>query len=457
MLVRMLLHDSCTHRVGRSAARRLLKPAGTMTWLPGFQRSCGKGSVYALVRVSAVIGVLGVFGACGLDASETELSEATSAVTVSSFITSSCSTAVVIGLSNQIADEVGCMSPSSLVRFRAGDGITITSNAVLPYLAANAKADLLAAGNVQINSAFRTVAQQYLLLQWFQRGRCGITAAARVGRSNHESGRAVDLANHSTRVTAMGSHGWAHNVPGDPVHFEHLSSADIRGKDTLAFQRLWNRNHATDRIAEDGVYGAQTEARLRQSPATGFARGASCGARALVAGVVAIDGPDRIAPGARAHYRITLNNTTGAEWPADATLVVAGGSASELHDAASWISNIEVGPIGAVIPPGQQGTVELDVVAPRVATRTPIGVELALMDGTTQVGTVSLSMTVTPDGDEGLSGDSDDQYDDLYDGQYDGEVTGGCTAGGGVGLLALAPVLLVLRRRRRRCHERRTR
>ena len=174
-----------------------------------------------------------MLAACGLDAGEPDTSEVASAVTVSSTVTTSCTTAVVIGLSSQIADEVGCMSPNSLVRFAASSGISITSNAVLPYLAANAKADLMAVGDVQINSAFRTVAQQYLLLQWFNLGRCGITAAAAVGRSNHESGRAVDLANYSTRVTAMANRGWAHDVAGDPVHFDHLSSPDIRGKDTL--------------------------------------------------------------------------------------------------------------------------------------------------------------------------------------------------------------------------------
>src|SRR4051812_45385710 len=110
-----------------------------MTRPSGFPHSHG--------RFHITLGALGLLGACGLDASEPDTSEAISAVTVSSFITSSCSTAVVIGLSSQIADEVGCMSPSSLVRFAAGNGITITSNAVLPYLAANAKADLMAVGD----------------------------------------------------------------------------------------------------------------------------------------------------------------------------------------------------------------------------------------------------------------------------------------------------------------------
>ena len=240
----------------------------------------------------------------------------------------------------------------------------------------------------------------------------------------------------------MANHHWSHDVPGDPVHFDHLGSADIRGKDTLAFQRLWNRNHPGDKIAEDGAYGPQTEARLKKSPATGFATGASCTPRAHVAEIVAVDGPDRIAPGQKAHYRITVSNDTDADWPDTTRLRIADGNASALYDPASWASNVEVGAIGAPVPAGSLGVVELDIVGPSVATQTPIATELALVDGATQVGSVNLAVTVTPDGDENLSGDSDDQTD--------GEVSGGCTAGGGAGWLAFAPVLLVLRRRRRR-------
>src|SRR5262249_26205119 len=138
----------------------------------------------------------------------------------------------------------------------------------------DAKADLIAASHtatLQVNSAFRTIAQQYLLYQWYQEGRCGIAIAATVGTSNHESGRAVDLANYASVITDMANHGWAHDVPGDDVHFDHNASPDIRGQDTKAFQVLWNANNPGDQIAEDGAYGPQTEARLKMSPATGFA------------------------------------------------------------------------------------------------------------------------------------------------------------------------------------------
>lgn len=204
---------------------------------------------------------------------------------VSSFETTSCSTGSVLELSRQIAEETDCLMPGQLVKFDVVAGLQITGAAVLPYLGLDARTDLYAAAAMagasplQITSAFRTVVQQYLLNRWFQLGRCGITAAADPGRSNHESGRALDVSNYSAWITILGNHGWAHDVPGDPVHFDHLASADLRGTDVLAFQRLWNRNAPDDPIAEDGSYGPTTEARVKLAPAEGFGIGAVCAAR----------------------------------------------------------------------------------------------------------------------------------------------------------------------------------
>ena len=109
--------------------------------------------------------------------------------------------------------------------------------------------------------------------------RCGIPAAAEPGRSNHESGRALDVSNYSDWITLFDSRGWAHDVPGDPVHFDHLASPDIRGADVLAFQRLWNRNAPDDPIAEDGDFGPMTADRVQRAPAEGFGIGAVCATR----------------------------------------------------------------------------------------------------------------------------------------------------------------------------------
>jgi 3D (Asp-Asp-Asp) domain-containing protein len=50
-----------------------------------------------------------------------------------------------------------------------------------------------------------------------------------------------------------------------------------KGVDVKAFQRLWNRNNPSDLIEEDGIWGPMTEARMKKSPAAGFAIGAQCG------------------------------------------------------------------------------------------------------------------------------------------------------------------------------------
>ena len=222
-------------------------------------------------------GALVCFAGC---AEPENLSETSQAATVKSLETTSCSTSVVLGLSLQIADEVNCMMPGQLAKFTPTANIVFSSQAVLPYLDLEAQAALTKAATgttIRINSAFRTVAQQYLLRRWKDLGRCGITAAALPGRSNHESGRALDVDNYTAVGARLRANGWSDNVAGDAVHFEHLSSADIRGADVQAFQRLWNRNNPTDLIAEDGDYGPNTAARLAKAPAGGFTVGAMCG------------------------------------------------------------------------------------------------------------------------------------------------------------------------------------
>ncbi len=202
---------------------------------------------------------------------------------VASFDTTTCSTASVIALSRQIAKQVDCMMPGQLVLFEEQPNIVFSGGAVLPYMSESARTDLYAAASsqggartLQVNSGFRTVVQQYLLNQWFRLGRCGITAAAEPGNSNHQSGRAVDIANWQEWVSILAQYSWDHTVPGDEVHFDHTNSPDIRGADVLAFQQLWNLNAPDDQIAEDGDYGPATEERVRMAPAEGFGIGATC-------------------------------------------------------------------------------------------------------------------------------------------------------------------------------------
>jgi hypothetical protein len=392
-------------------------------------------------------------------------SETSSAISVNSALSGSCSTSSVRGLAVQIAREVDCTWPSSLVKFSPTSKITFTSSAVLPFLHGSAKNDLTAVATnnpLRVNSGYRTVVQQYLLYRWYRAGRCGIAAAALPGSSNHESGRAIDLANWSTRVSAMRAHHWAHDVPGDSVHFDHLTSPDNRGLDVRAFQRLWNRNHPNDKIAVDGDYGPATAARLKAAPAGGFAKGPLCAAALEVpdggvtpeADLLVIDGPDLVAPASRTHYMLRVANPTGADWPATAHLVIADGSASPLYDAATWTSPSDLGEIGVAVPAQGDAELDLDVTAPMVTEETPVTLDLAIVDGATQLGTLQLALTVTPNGDAGTSseiGTGDEDYGGV-EADEDGVVadTGGCNAGGtSCGWLALALGGLVRRRKRR--------
>ena len=412
----------------------------------GFKRLASHVSRPATRRVQLVVMSVGVLAsACASEPLVT--SETESASTVSDFSGSTgCTTAVVVGLSKQIADEAGCESSSSFVSFEGAPGITLASNAVLPYLVKSARDDLqkVAATNpITVTSAQRSIAQQYLLYNWYLQGRCGITAAATVGTSNHEGGRAVDLSNYATRVSAMAAHGWAHDVAGDDVHFDHTASVDDRGLDTKAFQVLWNRNHPGDQIVEDGAYGAMTETRLKQAPATGFPIGPTCAPRNLMASVVSIDGPDRVAPGTVAHYAFIIKNTGIADWPVTTKLELVGAGPSQLHDV-SWTSATVVTPLGAIVKAKAQIRVDFDVLTPMVTSETPITQIFELDDGGVNFGTINLALTVAPDGATSTSTSTSTDAGDTLD--------GGCNAGGGgFGPLALVlPALLLARRRRNR-------
>ncbi|NOY91103.1 MAG: hypothetical protein GXP55_07805, partial [Deltaproteobacteria bacterium] len=178
-----------------------------------------------------------------------------------------CSTAGVENLSAQLAEAQSCMRPDAFVPFAPYPNITLTSSRVHAFVQASARDAIQAAADatpLSITSAFRTVADQYVL---YNSGGCGL--AARPGRSNHQSGRAVDLSNASAARAALEAQGCVWFGSRDPVHFD-CPGMDLRADAITAFQHLWNVNNPGDTIAEDGAYGAQTDARLAGSPAGGF-------------------------------------------------------------------------------------------------------------------------------------------------------------------------------------------
>jgi hypothetical protein len=234
--------------------------------------------------------------------------ELTSTDPVSLAVTQSCSTTSVKGLSQQLVDEINCLSPGTLSSIASIKDVSLGS-AVFPYLqtpAATALSKAVAARGttMTINSALRTLPQQYLLYEWYLQGRCGIGLAAKPGNSNHESGLAVDIDDNTGWNSFMSAHGWKWYGSADPVHFDYVSGGiDLRGPSVLAFQKLWNENNPNDTIAEDGSYGPDTETRLTKSPVGGFAKGATCTQTPQDAGTPPKDAgtkPDASAPDAHA-------------------------------------------------------------------------------------------------------------------------------------------------------------
>jgi hypothetical protein len=221
----------------------------------------------------------------------------TTVATVRGVADASCSTSVVRGLSDQLVAEIACSKPGVLASVakmpRLGQ-----SAAVMPYLETDAaealKRVVKKAGGISINSALRTVPQQWLLFRWGAKNRCSIHVVMPPGQSTHEPGLAVDVEDHERLRPVFESEGFEWWGADDPMHFTYhpsaddggatgealasdaLAHADLAGEGVKAFQRLWNRNHPDDTIPESGVFDATTELKLAAAPAKGFTKGATC-------------------------------------------------------------------------------------------------------------------------------------------------------------------------------------
>jgi hypothetical protein len=194
----------------------------------------------------------------------------------------SCSTASVDGLSRQIIEQVRCSEPRAFVPIPARPNLVLGTN-VYAYMESSARDHLVKAldenpsRTMTINSALRTMAQQYLVRRWAADRRCGVQMATLPGDSNHETGRGLDIAEHAQWRSALEKQDFHWLGSADLVHFDFESRRSLaRAPDVLAFQRLWNRNHPDDRIAESGDYDRATAQRLEAAPPDGFERGPTC-------------------------------------------------------------------------------------------------------------------------------------------------------------------------------------
>jgi N-acetylmuramoyl-L-alanine amidase len=190
------------------------------------------------------------------------------------------STSILDGLNQKLIKELDTIAPGALVSIAGMTNLSL-GPAAHPFVGGpTAKAKLQAAINSRgqtlvINSAYRTVAQQFLLFRMFHfgpSGNCGMTAVAKPGKSNHESGLALDIQNPLAWKTFLEVQGWKHLGPFDPPHYDFRGGTDLRKLGVIAFQSYWNKNNPSDKLAEplDGLFGPQTEKRLLKTPVNGF-------------------------------------------------------------------------------------------------------------------------------------------------------------------------------------------
>jgi murein L,D-transpeptidase YcbB/YkuD len=187
----------------------------------------------------------------------------------------------VSGLSRQIIAQMNTLANGILINFESLPGIEGSGASLNLYLQAGAKESLRAALRegiakqpnlkMTINSAYRTVAQQHILYQVFQRDPKLIPLASKPGNSNHENGLAIDVNNYNAWKPYLIAHGWHWLGGNDPVHFSEPSGRDDVNKlGIAAFQALWNQYHPNDRMTVDGNFGAQTAAKMDSAPIGGF-------------------------------------------------------------------------------------------------------------------------------------------------------------------------------------------
>lgn len=222
----------------------------------------------------------------------------------------SCSTSGCKKLDEQLIAQTNKISPGCLLYFgdlqRVKCGAGCHPFLQLPALDAFKKA-IATRPNVvfQCNSAYRTIAQQFILYNHHCYRRCGITAAAIPGNSNHNSGLALDIEDPEGWRPYLERFGWRWLGARDRWHFDYVGTKDakvpardIRQTSVQAFQQLWNANraHYTDiyfELKEDGLWSDRVKQALLYANTDGFKFGAVTVAKPVlpVVSPVALNSP----------------------------------------------------------------------------------------------------------------------------------------------------------------------
>lgn len=187
----------------------------------------------------------------------------------------SCSTAGVRPLDLQLIEQIKRIAPGLLVDF---SGLNVECGAGChPFLQAPAAEALKRAiasrgKRMVINSAYRTIVQQFILYFHYRQRRCGITAAAQPGESNHNTALSIDIEDAAGWRPHLEKFGWDWLGSFDPMHYDYRGNGckNLSWLATKAFQQLWNYNHPQQRIIEDGSWGSQTEQALKLVSVDGF-------------------------------------------------------------------------------------------------------------------------------------------------------------------------------------------
>lgn len=193
-----------------------------------------------------------------------------------STILSRCDTGLARGLSLQLIAKLNRMTKTPLLVELKHPLIDTSSAAVNPYLQSAAAAALIRAveqrgKRLVINSCLRTTVQQHLIKCQCTSKLCGITAAASPGKSNHESGLAIDIEDPHGWRSYLEDAGWAKLGDWDDMHYDYWDGrTDIAGLQISAFQQLWNQYNPGNGIAVDGGYGSVTAERIDRSPIDGW-------------------------------------------------------------------------------------------------------------------------------------------------------------------------------------------
>lgn len=189
-----------------------------------------------------------------------------------------CSTAGVRQLDLQLIKQIQHLAPDALVPF-AHLNVSIGSGCHAYLQAPAARALELAllerpGHRLVVNSAYRTIVQQTILWNHCQHRRCGITAAAKPGSSNHNTGLAIDVDDYAGWKKALESHNYDWIGSFDFPHYDYRGGGvrDLRSLSVLAFQQLWNFNYPKQRLVEDSTWGAKVNNAILSTSIDGFPR-----------------------------------------------------------------------------------------------------------------------------------------------------------------------------------------